>query len=124
VSQEQGAVYLEQLTQSDPHATHIVLQDQAGFHLREGDERLPANVRLLPLPPYSPELNPVEHVGDLLKDATANRVFATLAAQEAAIEKELRPLWEDPARVRAMVGHGWLRTHVNVISPSNRLVFN
>ncbi len=39
-------------------------------HLRTGDGRIPANIRLLPLPPYCPELNPVEGFGRLLKAPT------------------------------------------------------
>lgn len=124
VSQEQGAVFAQQLAASDRASTHILIQDRAGFHLRDGDARLPANVRVLLLPPYSPELNPVEHIGDLLKDATANRAFRDLAQQEAAIVKELTGLWDHPARVHAMVGEGTVRTQVNATSPLDRPVFN
>ncbi len=113
VSQESSAAFLREISALDAHATHIVIQDQAGFHLKEGDARLPANVRLLPLPPYSPELNPVERIGDLIKDATGNRVFATLELLEAAIEGELRPLWQSKERVRSLVGQGSIRSQVN-----------
>lgn len=54
IDQDIHAVFLQQIAQSDPHACHVIIQDQAGFHLREGDARLPANVRVLSLPPYSP----------------------------------------------------------------------
>jgi transposase len=37
-----------------------MIRDGAGFHLRDGDERLPANLRIVTLPAYRPELNPVE----------------------------------------------------------------
>ena len=77
---------------------------------------MPENVRLLPLPPYSPELNPVERIGDLIKDATGNRVFADLEALERAIEAELKPLWTTPQRVRSLVGDGWIRSQVNAFS--------
>ena len=41
---------------------HVVLVlDQAGWHLSKG-LRIPANITLLYLPPYSPELNPVERL--------------------------------------------------------------
>ena len=43
--------YLEDLAASDSEHTHIVIQDGAGFHLRDGDERVPANIRLIELPP-------------------------------------------------------------------------
>ena len=45
------ALFLQQIADSDPTALHVVIQDQAGFHLPPGDARLPANLRLLPLPP-------------------------------------------------------------------------
>lgn len=116
VSKEASACFLQQVAQSDVHALHVVIQDQAGFHLRHGDAQVPANVRLLPLPPYSPELNPAERVGDLIKDATGNRVFATLSQLEAAIEAELKPLWTTPQRVRSLIGDGWIRSQINASS--------
>jgi transposase len=41
-----------------------MIADQAGFHLQADDTRRPANIRRLPLPPYRPELNSVEKLGD------------------------------------------------------------
>lgn len=116
VSKDVSAVFLRELAASDQRAVHVVIQDQAGFHLKAQDEGVPENVRLLPLPPYSPELNPVERVGDLIKDATGNRVFGSLKEMEAAIEKEIKPLWSEPQRVRSLVGEGWIRSQVNAIS--------
>ena len=75
--------FYRQVAQSDPAALHVMIQDGAGFHLRDGDERLPDNLRIVTLPAYSPELNPVEGLWDQLKDVLCNRVFATLAELEA-----------------------------------------
>jgi hypothetical protein len=116
VSQEASACFLEQIAASDRESLHVIIQDQAGFHLKDGDARLPDNVRILPLPPYSPELNPVERIGDLIKDATGNRVFGDLRQMEDVMELELRPLWENPERVRTLVGGGWIRSQVNASS--------
>jgi len=125
VSKEASRCFLEEILQADPEAHHVIIQDQAGFHLRAGADPLPANVHLLPLPPYSPELNPVERVGTLIRAATANRAFPELGDMEAAIEHELRPLWSDPQRVRSLVGDGWIRSQINVISAAeNNPVFN
>ena len=41
--------------------------DQAGWH-KASDLKIPANITILPLPPYSPELNPVERVWEYLKE--------------------------------------------------------
>lgn len=55
---------------------HVVLVlDQAGWHLSK-DLCVPENITLLYLPPYSPELNPVERVWDYLRSHyLSNRVF-------------------------------------------------
>ena len=60
--------FLPQISQSDWPTVHVIIQDQAGFHVETTDPRLPANGRLLPRPPSSPELNPVEKFGELVKE--------------------------------------------------------
>lgn len=113
VSKDVSACFLEQIRAADPESWHVIIQDRAGFHLRTPSDELPAGMTLLPLPPYSPELNPVEHVGSFIRAATANRAFESLEQMEAAIENELRPLWTEPERVRALIGEGWMSAQVN-----------
>lgn len=51
--------------------------DQAVWHLARGLV-VPANITLLPLPPKSPELNPVENLWQFMRDnGLSNRVFAS-----------------------------------------------
>ncbi len=58
----------------------VVILDQAGWHL-SNDLVVPGNITLLPLPPRSPELNPVENVWQFLRDNwLSNRVFASYNA--------------------------------------------
>lgn len=116
VSQEVTAAFYAQVRAAEPEAQHIIIADQAGFHLPPGHALLPPGVSVVPLPPYSPELNPAEHVGQLLRTATANRVFATLPDMERAIEKEMAPLWTEPARVRSLVGDNAVHAQVNASS--------
>ena len=56
--------------------THVVLVlDQAGWH-RAKELRIPANITLLPLPTYSPELNPIERLWAYLKSHyLSNQIF-------------------------------------------------
>ena len=71
------------------HAEEFVLMviDQAGWHLA-GEPLVPANMRLLFLPAYSPELNPAEHLWEALReDCFANHVFTDLDAVECALTK-------------------------------------
>jgi transposase len=107
--------FYRQVAQSDPAAMHVMIQDGAGFHLRDGAARLPDNLRLVTLPAYSPELNPVEGLWDQLKDVLCNQTHATLAALEAKIEKWLREFWQDARRVRSLV-FDWLQVSANASS--------
>ena len=54
ISRDIHALFLRQISNSDPTALPVVIADQAGFHLPQDDGRLPANLRLLPLPPLQP----------------------------------------------------------------------
>jgi transposase len=104
--------FLQQIADSDAQAEHVVIWDQAGFHPRPGAAGLPARIHLLPLPPYSPELNPVEGLWDQTQDVTCNRHFADLDQLEEALTQALRPFWETPARVLSLVHH-WLHDQAN-----------
>ena len=109
------ALFLQQIADSDPKALHVVIQDQAGFHLPIDDARLPKNLRLLPLPPYCPELNPVERFGGLLKAAVANRLYPNLRKLEDHLAAAARP-WSTPAAVSSLI-HSWLSDQVNAGAP-------
>lgn len=60
-------IFLKQVS-DDFSSYFIVMQvDQAGWH-GSGDLVIPDNIRLIPQPAYSPELNPVEHLWDELRE--------------------------------------------------------
>jgi transposase len=104
--------FLRQIAASDPAAEHVVIQDQAGFHPRAGDAGLPERIHLLPLPPYSPELNPIEGLWDQVQDVTCNRRHESLDALEETLTAALRPFWETPERVLSLIHH-WLHSQAN-----------
>jgi len=59
--------FLEQFAQelnADVHA--VLIWDQAGYHTAKALQ-VPSNVSLIPLPPYSPELNPIENLWHYLR---------------------------------------------------------
>lgn len=63
-----------------PGAHAVVILDRAGWH-QSKRLSVPANITLLPLPSYSPELNPVENLWQYLRQTwLSNRVFADYAA--------------------------------------------
>lgn len=57
--------------------THaVVVRDGAGWHCEGGALVLPHDISLLSLPPYSPELNPVEKIWQFHRlNKLANRVY-------------------------------------------------
>ena len=79
---------------------------------------------MLPLPPYSPELNPVEIIGDVIKDRIANALWDTLESLEEALGDELRPIYESADRVRRLVSHPWLLDQLNATATENSAVAN
>jgi len=61
--------------QVTPGAHAVVVMDRAGWHLSKSLQ-VPANITLMPLPPKSPELNPVENIWQWLRqNHLSNRVF-------------------------------------------------
>lgn len=68
--------HLEEIaTQVAPGAHAVVILDQAGWHMT-GKLKVPENITLMPLPPRSPELNPVENVWQFMRENwLSNRVF-------------------------------------------------
>jgi len=114
VSLEWDQSYLENLAAGDPGAIHVLVRDQAGFHLRDGDPRLPPQVRLIDLPPYSPELNPCEQLWDIVKDETCNHVFANVGELRARMKAPLRRYWEDTKSVLRLIGRDWFLAQLNV----------
>jgi DDE superfamily endonuclease len=61
-------VFLDKFAETIKADEHVALfLDSAGWH-RSNDLVIPACITLMPLPPYSPELNPVERVWEYLKE--------------------------------------------------------
>lgn len=85
-------IYLEELLKEYPDKDILIILDQAGWH-KAKDLKVPQNITLMFLPPYSPELNPVEKLWKWLrKEVTHNNLFKTLEALMDALEKEFRKM--------------------------------
>ena len=78
-------LFLDQLAATIPRGTHVVLVwDGAGWHTASAVVP-PGNVTLVRLPPYSPELNPVERLWHYIREHHwSNRVYAGIQELEDA----------------------------------------
>jgi transposase len=66
-------------------------------------------MKLLPLPPYAPELNPVEHVWDELREKYFhNRVFDSIDALEDQLELALKAFEGNEQMVKSIVAWKWI----------------
>ena len=95
---------------AERHADEFVLMvmDRAGWHIAS-ELVVPSSMRLMFLPPYSPELNPAEHLWEALReDCFANHVFTDLDAVEQTLTGGLAALEADPARTQSMTGFRWI----------------
>ena len=81
-------LYLKDFAKQLPNHVHALLvMDGAGWHSAKALE-VPANISILLLPPYSPELNPVELVWRQLRQKKlSNRLYATIDDLEAAVDE-------------------------------------
>lgn len=122
VSLQCSKLFLEQIVATDPEGIGIVIWDCAGFHHQPAASDVPSEVRLLPLPPYCPELNPLEKLWDIVKRHTGNKVYETLDAIEAEITDVLRPFWEKVERVFGLLGDNWLTRGVFTFMNQRKVV--
>jgi putative transposase len=103
-------LFLAEFGRSLPEDVHAALVlDRAGWH---GAEALavPANVTLVPLPPYSPELNPVERVWLHLRERFLSlRVLADYRAIVDACCDAWNRLVADPGRLQSLCDQPWIR---------------
>ena len=85
----------------------VLLLDQAGWHL-SGEVAVPDNITLLRLPPYSPELNPVENVWAYLRgNKLSNRVFESYEAIVDACSDDWLWLNNQPERITSIGTRHW-----------------
>lgn len=94
-----------------PPTTHVALVwDGAGYHTAN-DLVVPANLTLVPLPPRSPELNPVENLWhDLRSHYLSNRTYANLDAVESATAAAWRATCLGPERIQTVCACPYLKT--------------
>ena len=102
-------VFLAELSRAVPARAHVVLVlDGAGWHVSE-DLAVTASLTLIPLPPYSPELNLVERVWEYLRDRWLSHRM--LASGYQAVMDAACAAWNafraEPGRLRSLTNFPW-----------------
>lgn len=93
-----------------PGAHAVLVLDGAGWHQTGGALRVPPNISLLHLPPYAPELNPVENLWACLRaNKLSNRVFEDYDAILNACCDAWNWLMSQPGRITSIAARHWAR---------------
>ena len=102
-------VFLAELARAVSAGTHVALVlDGAGWHVSK-QLVVPANLTLIPLPPYSPELNPIERLWFYLRDnRLTHRVFADTAQIIDACCDAWNTLLGETDRIRSLCSYPWI----------------
>lgn len=108
VNTECMQLFITEIAQRYPDENIVMVIDGAGWHQSKGLK--PAeNLRLHFLPPYSPELNPQEHIWDELREKYFhNQAFESLDALEEQLLAGLRHLEQTPETVKSISAWEWI----------------
>lgn len=97
--------YLKGLSEAFPDSLNLVLLDNGRHHTAKGLE-VPKNVALVFLPPYSPELNPIERFWQAMKEAVAWLTFETLDPLRERVQELLTGF--SPAQLQSLTGYPYV----------------
>jgi transposase len=101
-------IFLDEIAGRYPNEKLVMVLDKAGWHL-SNNLKVPKNMRLLSLPPYSPELNPMENIWDELREKSFhNRVFESLDQMEDHLLSALRKIEASPDITKSISEWPWI----------------
>ena len=105
-------VFLNEFAAAYRESLNVVVLDNGAFHKAQY-LIVPENVILVFLPPYSPELNPIERLWQDVKDQLALGLYATLEALQRAISEVLRGYSETV--VASLCGSAYMLNALNAL---------
>jgi len=108
VNAEAMSIFLAEVAKRHPNEFILMVMDQAGWH-KAKDLVIPKNIRLIWLPPYSPQCNPVENIWDEIREKWfPNLVFKSLEALEGTLVEALLALENDNRKTQSIAGFEWI----------------
>ena len=99
-------IFLKELSEEFPDDMILLCCDGAAWH-KSGKLHVPENIRLFFIPPYTPEMNPIEQIWkQLRKMGFRNEVFATLEKVVDRLCDTIRALTKD--MVHSITARSWI----------------
>ena len=106
-------LFVNAFSQAFPGSLNILLLDNSGAHTTQRI-RWPENIRYVWLPPYCPELNPIERVWRDLKDDLAWQQFPNVDAQQEYVGQLLRAY--DASMLQSLTRYTYLVEAINALA--------
>ena len=103
--------YLKQLSEKFKKDKIVLIMDNASFH-KSKQLKIPKNIKIEYIPPYSPELNPQERRFEDIKKFLKNRVFNSLEELQSKVNEILFSYTKD--QVKSLVFYPYLQKAFNV----------
>lgn len=101
-------LHLDEISLHIPEGKHgVIVMDQASWHINQL-LRIPKNISVLHLPPYSPELNAQEPVWRVLKDRFFNNRVYESSEEIAHVACEAWNTWiQNPNEIASLCQKNW-----------------
>jgi transposase len=106
-------LFVNAFAQAFPDSLNILLLDHSGAHTAQRI-RWPENIRYVWLPPYCPELNPIERVWRDLKDDLAWQQFPNMEAQQDYVGQLLQAY--DASTLQSLTRYTYLVEAINALA--------
>lgn len=114
LSSEMFQIFIDEFSKKYGDTINIMVVDNGRYHIARALE-IPSNIKLVFLPPYSPELNPIERLWQFIKDKLASiGVFKNLEEVEKRVEYILSRLTS--SEVQSITGYKYITNTVNALS--------
>ena len=110
LNSETFQIFLNEMGKQYPHGLNLVYLDRGSFHWA-ANLKVPNNIRLQALPPYSPELNPIERIWQEFKREIAWEDFEDLEALSDWLSQFLQTLTNE--RIQSITNYSYIQEAFN-----------
>lgn len=106
-------IYLDMLSEEYKKYRIILLMDKAGWHTCKR-LKISENIAVIYLPPYSPELNPVEHIWKYIRTNKGfnNNVYPSIEKVESKLCEALKEIYYDKLTMRSLCYYNWMNSTI------------
>ena len=99
-------LFLQELSEAYPQDAIILVCDGARWH-KSNNLRIPQNIELVFIPPYTPEMNPIEQIWDEIREkGFRNECFQTLTKVIHRLCDTIRDLSAET--IKSITGRDWI----------------